>query len=88
MIFEERNSWTEVTVPNKNVWTKVSDGGIRFGGLDLKPELLDWLHEHIGPKATVRQLGDWTKTIPLTDTFTIFSFKHHNHALLFKLTWG
>lgn len=84
MIFEEWESWVPVNVPTVNVL------GPSYGSIldPMTDECLAWMEEHVGVKASVRQIGDWSKTIPLTGDFTLFYIKDPEKALLFKLTWG
>lgn len=85
-IWDDWDNWSDVSVPNENVWANVTLNGERIS-MFLKEDVLQWLEQR-GPRHTMRQAGIWRYSLPITDLMTIFHFQDANMALLFKLTWG
>lgn len=80
------DDWIETRVDNARVW-EVSAEGRRIN-MSLNPEVVEWLEANVGPRHTIRQVGNWRFSLPITDTFTLFWFEDADKATIFKLTWG
>lgn len=81
------DDWPDAVVQNASVW-QVYESGYAQTHHGLKPEVLDWLDENVGPRASMSCIGKWRMTIPITDPVTHFYFEDSNKALMFKLMWG
>lgn len=84
---EDLDHWAEAIVSNTRIW-RVYKSGYAMTHEGIKPEVLEWLEANVGPRDTVRVMGAWRMTIPITDSTTRFYFEDHSKAVLFKLTWG
>lgn len=80
------DDWIECIIDNKRIWACTDDGFRK--NLEVNPDVVEWLEVNVGPRHTIRQMGTWRYSVPITDKFTLFWFEDPDKATIFKLTWG